>query len=50
MNKSKKTGKITTVRICSCGRQVKLDKTIAAENEIGYWQDCECKSTLLFLK
>jgi hypothetical protein len=33
---------------CACGETVILDKTIAQENELGYWQDCICKSTLLF--
>lgn len=34
---------------CSCGLEVVLDKTEAKHNEVGYWQECECGSTLLFL-
>lgn len=37
-------------KLCACGKAVILNKGEAAENEIGWWQDCECGSTLLFQK
>lgn len=35
-------------KYCGCGRYNVLDRRKAAKNDLGYWQDCDCKSTLLF--
>lgn len=39
---------MNNVKRCECGRTIILDHDTAEENELGYWQDCECESTHFF--
>lgn len=43
------TDKLTKVCTC-CGSHVTLNRDTAQVNEIGYWQDCSCGTTMLWIR